>query len=408
MLVMDGIATLFVDFLGSTSYEWGTPLSRVISRRGGTMVTKKRTRSNGEGSLYQRKSDNLWVGAVTLEGHKRKTVAAKTRREALEKLRDLQYKRTQGVLLTGRALTFNQLADAWLDDLRPRVSGNTIKHYTWCLTLLRPKLGTMRVDHIQPAHLLALHRSWRADGRSDAAMNRAYKRLSQILQQGVRWNYLSVNPAGRVKTPTYERSSRRAMTAEQVGRLLAVDSPFRPLWAVLVGVGLRIGEATALTWDDVDWEVGAIRVDSAIRINTDGVPEDGTPKTRTSLRTVAVPRSLLEILAAHREQQRRRGVLSIRGLLFPAVKGGYLAGCVIRRRLVVDCAAAGIEYFSPHELRHTFATLLHERGVGVKVVQVAMGHAHYDITADLYTHVGEDIRHDAAGVLADLFARRDA
>lgn len=128
--------------------------------------------------------------------------------------------------------------------------------------------------------------------------------------------------------------------------------------------GLRRGEAMGARWEDIDFRAGTLTI-TCQRIGAERAPL----KTASSARVIALPPQLLALLRPRRQ----------------------LAGwvCDISQQRVYTAhrhalAAARCPAVTLHGLRHTMATLAVMRGEPIKLVQGALGHAHYSITADLY------------------------
>ena len=174
------------------------------------------------------------------------------------------------------------------------------------------------------------------------------------------------------------------------GYLGACSEWYRPLAEVLIGAGLRIGEAIALEWRDVDWDGHALNVVRAAKDS--GI---GSPKGDRS-RSVLVAPYLLELLRDHRSCQARVG--KVPTLAFTSPRGAMLNRHNVRRR-GHDSAVkkAGL---SPtlrlHDLRHTAATIWLASGESIYFVQQQLGHKDIQTTIDLYGHPDRAAHRDAA------------
>jgi integrase len=159
----------------------------------------------------------------------------------------------------------------------------------------------------------------------------------------------------------------------------------RLLVYVLAYCGLRLGEATGLQVADVDTGRRRVRVERSVT-DVDGHLVHGTPKNHQA-REVPVPAFLVALV-----------VEAIAGRpadapLFPAPGGGLLRGNNFRRRSFDRAAASvGLPGLTPHELRHTAASLAVSAGANVKAVQLMLGHASAAMTLDVYAGLfGDDL-----------------
>ena len=205
----------------------------------------------------------------------------------------------------------------------------------------------------------------------------------EVLNSAIDDGRLARNPASRVKLPHARSRDKRFLSHEQVAALADAAGEDHLIIRVLAYCGLRFGELAALRIRNVDplrrrlqIEESATEVDSRMVF--------GTPKSH-QCRSVPVPRSLITDLAAACAGK------SPNELLFTAPKGGVLWLRNWRRR-VFDPAVegAGLGQLSPHELRHTAASLAVAAGANVKAVQRTLGHASAAMTLDIYSGLFDD------------------
>ena len=230
----------------------------------------------------------------------------------------------------------------------------------------------------------------------------------------------------------------QAARFQEIGRALYAANLCR-LWPALftaVSVGLRRGEVMGLSWQHVDFEKGVLQIRQQLKIENEK-PVIGTLKTQHSRRDVFIPESLRVLLLALRDhQQTERAAMGAdwrdTGAVFTTADGGWTHPDNLSRALAnvvawsnpatlekrakavrawvpvealahLEAAARGGEKLpdlSPHDLRHTYATLALRRRVPPEVVSKTLGHARVSITMDIYRHVLDSERRDH---LIDLF-----
>jgi integrase len=216
--------------------------------------------------------------------------------------------------------------------------------------------------------------------------------FSQIMDLAVRDKRIPSNPATGVRLPRVARSEKRFLTPEQVHQLAdaaaqypipEVGGQYRVLILVLAFCGLRWGEMAALRVKRVDLMRRRLTVaESVVQVGSRLVW--GTPKSHAA-RSVPVPRSLVPLLT---EVMAGKGADD---LVFTTWRGKPLRNLNFRRD-VFDKAAedAGLAGLTPHELRHTAASLAVSAGANVKAVQRMLGHASATMTLDVYTGLFDD------------------
>ena len=162
--------------------------------------------------------------------------------------------------------------------------------------------------------------------------------------------------------------------------------------------GVRFGEATALQVRDVDLIRSRLSVRRAFS-SVNGKILEGPPKSGKT-REIPLPQFLEEVLSQIFESPHKP-----ESLLFPASKGGPIHYRRWRTRFNAAVNAAGLRGLRPHDLRHTYASLAIQSGVGPKVLQDAMGHSDIRLTMDTYAGLFEEDRDDL-GARLDQIAKR--
>ncbi|MBE3567700.1 MAG: site-specific integrase, partial [Thermogemmatispora sp.] len=217
--------------------------------------------------------------------------------------------------------------------------------------------------------------------------------LHRALQTAVDWKMLAWNVCDVVKPPRLVRSKRKALSLEEVQRLLEVARGHRLELLIILALvtGARRGELLALTWADIDWKARMIDVCKTVEY----FPHEGyvvdEPKTEASKRQILLPVFAMELLERHRtEQEKAKRAHSSQwedhGLVFPNQHGGYLNPRYVEKMFGRLAKTAGLNV-TFHSLRHTASTLLRSMGVDIKAIQAMLGHSSMQVTAEIYSHV---------------------
>jgi integrase len=134
-------------------------------------------------------------------------------------------------------------------------------------------------------------------GRSPKTVANAVVLLKEVLGQAVDWGYCTVNPATGVKRPKVERREMQILNREQVQRFLAAADPdWHCFFLTAVTTGARLGELLGLKWKDLDWDARRLTVERGI----DRRGREQEPKTKTSIRKIAITPTLVSALRRHR------------------------------------------------------------------------------------------------------------
>ncbi len=172
-----------------------------------------------------------------------------------------------------------------------------------------------------------------------------------------------------------------------------------PLWAFLMGSGLRIGELVALRWDNVDLDGRVVRVvEFSTYLGHDVVASTG--KSRDAIRSIELDEGLVAILSLQRDQQANERLEVVgyieSGFVFTKQTGGPYHPQQLSRSLGRTTAELGLPRLTAHGLRHTCATVMLSSGVAPKVAAERLGHADASLFLNLYSHVTPTMQREAA------------
>lgn len=254
--------------------------------------------------------------------------------------------------------------------------------------------------------LFQIHPSQR--GLSPKTIREHYNLIRLILGQAKQEGILPVNVAAeRMAPPTSPKKEAKFLTGEETQQLLAAvdkETDFRKRAAIylLVTTGIRRGELVALTWQDVDFINGTIQINKSIITTSSKGTLQKSPKTETGKRKIALPKITLLLLKEYKSywaaEKLKRGSAwtSPTDYLFFRMDGAVIHPDTINTWLKKLIAENNLPYFTPHSLRHTFATLSLSQGVDVRTLQARTGHSSSNVLLNTYTHYLEEQNQKAA------------
>jgi integrase len=268
-----------------------------------------------------------------------------------------------------KAETVDELCDRFITEHLPRLRPATARNYASQIERdIRPMLGATKIKAVQFADVDRLHRAITKRGKSYAA-NRVLSTVSKMFTLAVLWRYRADNPAKGVKRNA-EHARERYLTENEGARLLrALDAERDQVNADLLRLelltGARRGEIIAMRWQDVDLTKGSWT----------------KPHTKAGEKQhVPLNPQACAVLAARYERDA--------GIEQPFLRGRKLATA---ERAVARCwervrEAAKIEGMRAHDLRHSFASTLANRGVDLYVLSKLLGHKKVS-TTQRYAHL---------------------
>ena len=372
-------------------------------------------RSNGEGSIIRRK-DGLYMARYTVEtatGVKCKTLYAKIRKEASEKLTEALALAQKGITADTGAMTVGAFIERWLEDtVRGSVRQSTYQRdESLCRVHIIPALGKKKLKTLNAADVQRFYRVKLDSGLSSATVHKLHVILHKALKQAVRWGLAPRNVADDVDAPKVHKEEVHPLTNEQARKLLDTTQGDRleALYVVAVQSGLRQGELLALKWEDVDFEARTVQVRRTLTRNG-GKLAVGPAKTAKGRRTVRLTRDATEALQGHLTRQlveidKAGETWQENGLVFCTVKGTLINPTNLRKRSLAPLLQrAGLPTITFHQLRHTAATILLLKNVNPKVVSEMLGHATIAITLDTYSHVLPNMQSSAVAAMEEAFS----
>jgi len=343
----------------------------------------------------------------TIDG-KRYSVYGKSVRECREKEQARRREITEGRYRAGKAPSLDEYFRQWDTSRIGTMRDSTIRTERYIYRLVAgvrlsdgKTLGELRLGELERRHIceaqLTLRKSYSA-----SSVNRGISVLRAVLESALEERRIDWNPAKGVrmlksdKKPPRETIHRALSLEETEGFFRAAErlgSWYLNLYSFLLNTGCRFGEAGALRASDIADEM--IRIERTLTRTVDGHLVIGSDtKTGHSARLIPARR---EALAAVQGQQRQNvrefgRPDGTQQTVFCAKRGGLLGARCVKKDIDRICLAAGIERFSSHAFRDTFATRAVESGMQPKTLQEILGHADIGITMNLYAHVMEDTK----------------
>ena len=343
-----------------------------------------------------RRRRNRWIVDFRDAAGIRRWVTCKTRRQAeavlAQKLDESRQPREPAV---DPDIRLQEYSERWLTLIRMTVKPRTLLSYQQILRLhVLPTLGHVKIRQLARGRIKMLLVDKIASNLSRNSVRIIHATLRALLNSAVDDGLLSANPSNKLGRslklafpPAARQDQLKALNRQELARLLAVTtktaSRFYELFLLLGRTGLRLGEALALEWPHIDVESREIRVARAFSAGKIETPKSGHGRTVDMSRQLA---ATLRHLQIERKAETLKQVWKeMPPWVFCTQVGTPLDEHRVRKifsRVIKD---AGLPpHFTPHCLRHTFASLLLQQGESPAYVQRQLGHASIQLTVDTY------------------------
>ncbi len=373
--------------------------------------------------------DGLYCYRWTTRDGKRHCIYAGTLEELRRKEMELTVDKFDGIRTDRQNTTVNEMFELWCE-LKRGLKDNTFQNYKYMYnTFVRKGFGKLKVSSVKKSDVKKFYNTL-ADEKilKIATIDNIHNVLHQIFALAVDDNYIRQNPTDNMlkelkQSHNFQVEKRKALTVpeqELFVDFLKTNSQYKhwyPVFAIMLGTGMRVGEVVGLRWCDIDFEENLISVNHTLVYYNKGDNNGcsfavNTPKTRAGTRTIPMCEEVKEAFLLEKAYQEEVGV-SCRAKI-----DGYTDFIFINRfgdtqhqgtlnkairRIIRDCndgillkSATDnpvlLPPFSCHSLRHTFATRLWENKTDIKLAQTLLGHSDIKTTLDVYTDIEEEYK----------------
>lgn len=387
-------------------------------------------RANGEGSIYFHEGRNRYEGQYFYEDpitgeRKRKKLIGKSKitiaKRAKEFLAQMKKEREAYLANQTKVETVAEWLNEWLEQyIRPSVRVKTYERYQCSINNhIVPYIGKIAINKLTANDIQKMMNDLLAkggayhQGLSARTVNTARRTLKTALDKAYHLRKISYNPAEATKACRTEKSQITVLSHEEAQRLLQVSKieNHSAYMAILLALstGMRLGEIFGLLWENIDFHEKKLYVKQTLVSTSHGYHIEPSPKTKAGYRQIELPKHCMDELKAHATWQKERKAEWLNqyvddGVVISNDNGSYKDpshfSYVTFKQLLAQANISERVRF--HDLRHTHATWLLEKGVHPKVVAERLGHSSIRITLDTYSHVIKGLQQIAVNKLDEI------
>jgi integrase len=276
--------------------------------------------------------------------------------------------------------TFAEMMEKYLKEVTVRKGPKGPSRDRTSLNHLLPSFGNLTLAEVSPKLISAYKVRRREEGAAPATLNRELGLMRHAFNVGIKeWEWCRDNPVRRVAMEKENNSRVRYLTDEEFERLLP-ECPdwLRPIILVARYTGMRRENIITLRWDQVNLFRKVVVLDQTKNGDRLGIP--------LCEKVMEVFKSLNKV--------RRLGSPYV----FSVADGSHIRGDAVSMAFIRTCRRVGVLDFRFHDLRHTFASMLVQRGVDLYRVQRLLGHRDGRMT-QRYAHLSPENLREAVEVL---------
>ena len=380
------------------------------------MAKKANKRPNGEGSISKRK-DGRYRGTATigrdpLTGKlKFKDVYGKTKAEAAAKLRELCVLVENDEYSEPTKMTVGTWLDTWLSEYTNNIKELTkVTYETQVRVHIKPTLGKMPLAGLKAHSIQALYNQLfkgkdEMPGLSPKTIKNVNGVLHRALDQAVTLGYIKTNPYNGVVLHRIERGGVQPLTDDELNKFFSAckGNPYAKLFFVDIFTGMRQSEIMGLTWDCIDFTKNTIYINKQLirEKKQNGIFKFAALKNDKP-RSIRTPLAVMNVLSARKQEQQENKLFvgdawqDTMNLVFTDPLGKHYSHNTLSHNFKRITESIGLEGRRFHDMRHTYAVTALQSGVDVKTVQDNLGHHTAAFTLDVYGHVTEKMKTEAA------------
>jgi len=412
----------------STKTESAKTATKATVRKTVTETTRESSLRPGETQRPNGTYAYNWID----DDCKRHFKYAKTLKELRQIEQEIEIARNSELNPDADKITLNEVFDAW-SKLKKGLRDNTYQNYLYLYNhFVRHAIGYKKLNTIRKSTIKQFYNTlFDNDGLRVSTIDSIQMVLHQVFDFAIDEQYIKINPADNVMKEFKQiycatKEKRCGLTVDEQNLFLTylkktqMYQHWYPIFAIMIGTGMRVGEITGLRWCDVNFEDNLIDVNHTLVYYARQLSNDNNrknyfdvhaPKTRSSIRQIPMLGFVKDAFLMQKQYLTDNKIeceVAIKGytdFIFLNRFGEFLHQGTLNkalRRIIRDCNYSVLDkhpnstnvlpQFSCHSLRHTFSTRMVESGVNLKVVQDILGHSDISTTMNIYTDATKDFK----------------
>ena len=372
---------------------------------------------NGSGTIYKHKDRKKAYQVIfTVDGKRKSGGYYLTKAEAIAALHEIVTAVDKGDYIEPQKITLAEWLDIWVREYCRGVKESTKLMYSaYIRNHITPAIGHIVLSDLRPHHIQQFvnHMEYQGKKKGKTLSYKTVKNihgcLSSALETAVKIRYIKENPAAGCTIPRDDEDSRTTIvkpldTAQIIQFTSAIEgTKYERIYLTALYTGMRLSEIIGLQWDRVNLQTGEIIISKQLTMKR----EKGSARRMVStksrkIRSIIIPQTAIDVLTEQKKAQAQQQLQAGSqwendlNLVFTGDYGSSVPHASVEhdfKRIVRGMQLPDRRF---HDLRHTFATEAIRAGVDVETVSKALGHFSVGFTLDVYGHVTQEMKVEAA------------
>ncbi|MFA1819044.1 tyrosine-type recombinase/integrase [Virgibacillus oceani] len=356
-------------------------------------------------AIYKDKKRDTWYISVYIgDGGKRKRIVRrgfKTRPEAKKAEAEIIF---NAEMYNSDNPLFTDIVDEFINSYEKQRKATSVHRLKKeCRLYIKPFFEGKYIQNIKKRDIKKFH-DFLLDKLSMTSAKNVHGYLSSILNYAVEMEYLNSNVArevGNIRGSDDKEMDYWTLDEFKLFLTHVEDNTYKALFMTLFYSGMRLGEAIALTWKDVDFDNNIIHINKTANLN-----KITTPKTKTSIRKIKMPQHTMNAIATVKLETKPKHDYFVFGEYCTHKPRTTVTNYFIRYIRRIN-KSVNLKQIRVHDLRHSHASYLINKGYDIQIISKRLGHAKVSTTYDIYAHLYPNKEDEAIKDMEDDFKSAD-
>ena len=335
-----------------------------------------------KGMTYTVRKDGRLTKKITYNGAP-KFIYSDDEKDLYKQYNDLMSLKYKGINITNN-INIKNYSLKWLELNSSGKASGTIKEYKYLINdHIIPNIGYKKIQDLKLNDVKELLKNMES---TPPTAKKTLQLIKRILNDAVDNDIIIKNVAQNIKSPKIIKNEKKPLSVNEDKILIRSKNKYASFFIFMRYTGMRKEEIVPITIDDINLSNKKIRINKAITFEHNQPVLKSTKNTKTRYVPIL---DVIYDLVVNLINNSKNGLLFVK-----ETDGKMLTDSAIKRHLESFLISLNKNnkskiYFTCHQLRHSYCTMLYYAGVGIKKAQELMGHSSADMVYDVYTHLDE-------------------